>query len=67
MVFRIADGNFGLGLCALLAPVKVGCGKGQPVKIITDNSIKTLVFRNTDIPHPCIYTLVQKITYNFLQ
>ena len=30
------------------APVKVGCGKGRPVKIITDN-----------IPHPCKHTVPQ--------
>ena len=60
MVFRIADGNFGLGLCALLAPVKVGCGKGQPVKIITDNGVETIVFGNTDSPHPCNHTVTAK-------
>ena len=26
-----------------------GSGKGQPAKIITDNSVKTIVFRNTKI------------------
>ena len=40
MVFLIADMNFGLGdinrcgLCAPLAPVKVGGGKARPVKYI---------------------------------
>ena len=54
MVFGIADINFGLGdmnmmpfMCPL-APVKVGCGKGRPVKIITDNSVETVVFGNTN-------------------
>ena len=64
MVFGIADMNFGLGdvnsyttdavyVHASLAPLKVGCGKGRPLKIITDNSAKTVVFGATSIPHPC--------------
>ena len=32
-----------------MAPVKVGGGKERPVKIITDNSVKTIVFLNTEI------------------
>ena len=27
--------------------------KRRPVKIITDNSVETVVFGNTDIAHPC--------------
>ena len=46
MDFGIADMSFGLcdmnRLCAPLAPVK----------IITDNNVETVVFGNTDIPHP---------------
>ena len=69
MVFGIADMNFGLCdmksytpdvVCAPLAPVKAGCGKGRPVKIITDNSVKTLVSGNTEISHPCIHTVPQR-------
>ena len=56
--------NLGLGdmnsLCAPVAPVKEECGKGRPVKIITDNSVETLVFGNTDIPHPCNHTVSQR-------
>ena len=29
----------------------MGCGKGRLVKIITDNSVESIVFGNTDIPH----------------
>ena len=28
---------------------KGGYGKGRPVKVITDNSVDTIVFGNTDI------------------
>ena len=31
-------------LCAPLAPVKGDGGKGRPVKIITYNSVETIVF-----------------------
>ena len=34
---------------------KVGCGKGRPVEIIADNSVDTVVFENTDIPHPLFH------------
>ena len=66
MDFGIAGMNFGLGdmnswcrLGAPLAPVKVGCGKGWPVKIITD-SVETVVSGKTDIPHPSNYTVPQQ-------
>jgi hypothetical protein len=36
-------------LCAPLAPVRVGGGKWRPVKIITDNSVETVVFGNTEM------------------
>ena len=36
---------------------KVGCGKGLPVEIITGNSVETVVFGNTNIPHPCNHTV----------
>ena len=35
------------------------CGKGRPVKIITDNSVEIVVFGNTGIPHPCNHTVSQ--------
>ena len=35
------------------------CGKGQPVKIITDNSVETIVVGNTEISHPCNHTVPQ--------
>ena len=44
---------------ALLAPVKVGSGKERPIKIITDNSVETIVFGNTEISHPCNHTVPQ--------
>ena len=44
MVFGIADMN---SLCAPLAPVNVGMGKGD-----TDNSVETIVFGSTEISHP---------------
>ena len=56
MVSGIADMNFGLGdmnkytpchLCAPLAPVNMGVVKS--IKIITDNSIETVVFGNTEM------------------
>ena len=31
------------------APVKVGGGKWLPVKIITDNTLETIVFGNTEM------------------
>jgi hypothetical protein len=34
--------------------------KGQPAEIITDNSVETVVFDNTDIPHPCNNTVSQR-------
>jgi hypothetical protein len=55
MVYGIADMNFGLSdmnrchLYAPLAPVNVAGGKRQPVKMITDNSVETVVFRNTEM------------------
>ena len=65
IVFGIAYMNFGIGdmnrcrLCAPLAPVKVGSGKGRPVKIIKDNSVETIIFGNTEISHPCNHTVPQ--------
>ena len=38
----------------------MGCGKGRPVEIITDNSAETVGFGNTDIPHPCNNTVPQR-------
>ena len=45
-------------MCTCSTPV--GCGKGRPVKIITDNSLETVVFGNTDISHPCNHTVPQR-------
>ena len=42
--------NFGLGymnrytLCAPLASIKEDGGKGRPIKVITNNSVETIVF-----------------------
>ena len=47
-------------LWAPLAPVKVGCGKGLHVEISTDNTVETIVFGNTDIPHPCNHSVPQQ-------
>ena len=46
MNFRLGDRNryTQCRLCAPLAPVKVEGGKGRPVKIITDNSVETIIF-----------------------
>ena len=38
---------------APLAPIK----EGRPVKIFTDNSVETIVFGSTYIPHPCNHTV----------
>jgi hypothetical protein len=61
MVFGIADMNFVLGdmnrccLCAPLAPVIVGVGKSN-----TDNSVKTIVFGNTQISHTFNHTVPEQ-------
>ena len=55
-VFGIADMNF--ELCDKV-------GKGQPVKIITDNSGKTIVFGNTDIHRPCNHTVPHRSVAGF--
>ena len=63
MNFRLGDMNRytpDAVFFAPLAPVKVGCGKGRPVKIIKDNSVETVVFGNTDIPYPCNHTVTAK-------
>ena len=39
---------------------KGGGGKERPVKIITDNSVENIVFGNTEIFHPCNYTVSQR-------
>ena len=61
MVFAKADMIYPCcRLVAPLTPVKVGCGKGRPEKIITDNSAETVVFGNTDIPHASNHTVSQR-------
>ena len=39
---------------------KGGCGKGRPLEIITVNSVKTVVFGNTDILHPCKHSVPRR-------
>ena len=54
MVLRIAEMNFGLGDMNSYTPDAV-----SSVKIIAD-SVGTVVFGNTDIPHPCNHTVPQR-------
>ena len=54
MVFEIADMNFGLGdmnsyTHDAVCTRKGGVWEGRPVKIITDNSIETIVLWDTEM------------------
>ena len=54
IIFIILSSHLRLGLPKGLFPV------GLPVKIITDNSVETVVFGNADIPHPYNHTASQR-------